>query len=60
MTVRAQNRHGQPVRIKATGWLARIFQHEIDHLDGILYTDLATQIWQPEELEDGELAGDNV
>ena len=60
VTVRAQNRHGQPVRIKATGWLARIFQHEIDHLDGILYTDLATQIWQPEELEDGELAGDNV
>jgi peptide deformylase len=60
VTVRAQNKHGQPVRIKAQGWLARIFQHEVDHLDGVLYTDLATQIWQPEELEDSELAGDNV
>jgi peptide deformylase len=31
------------------GWLARIFQHEIDHLDGVLYTDRAVEIWQPEE-----------
>ncbi|MFM7030486.1 MAG: peptide deformylase [Micrococcales bacterium] len=29
----------QPVNIEATGWLARIFQHEYDHLDGILYVD---------------------
>ena len=29
----------QPVEIEATGWLARIFQHEFDHLDGILYVD---------------------
>jgi peptide deformylase len=27
------------VRIKASGYLARILQHEIDHLDGILFTD---------------------
>ena len=37
-----------PVEIEATGWLARIFQHEFDHLDGTLYVDrlsepLATQ-----------------
>jgi peptide deformylase len=25
--------------VKAKGWLARIFQHEIDHLDGVLYID---------------------
>ncbi len=45
--VKAFNRRGQPVRIKAQGWLARIFQHEIDHLDGVLYIDRATRVWQP-------------
>ncbi|MHB0967355.1 MAG: peptide deformylase, partial [Bellilinea sp.] len=47
IVVRGQNRRGQPVKIKANGWLARIFQHEIDHLDGILYTDRATKVWKP-------------
>ena len=47
--IKAQNRRGQPVKLKAEGWLARIFQHEIDHLNGVLFTDLATQVWQPEE-----------
>ncbi len=47
VTVRAQNKQGKPIKIKAEGWLARIFQHEIDHLDGILYTDLATKVWKP-------------
>ncbi len=47
VTVRAQNKQGKPVKVKAEGWLARIFQHEIDHLDGILYTDLATKVWKP-------------
>jgi peptide deformylase len=37
--VRAKDLKGKPVAITADGWLARIFQHEIDHLDGILYTD---------------------
>lgn len=40
--VKALNRSGKPVRIKARGLLARIFQHEIDHLDGILFTDRIT------------------
>ncbi len=30
---------GNPFEVDATGWLARIFQHEYDHLDGILYAD---------------------
>ncbi len=47
ITVKAFNRRGQPVKIKAKGWLARIFQHEIDHLDGVLFTDLATKVWKP-------------
>jgi peptide deformylase len=49
ITVKGQNRRGQPVRIKARGWLARIFQHEIDHLNGVLFTDRATRVWKPEE-----------
>jgi len=48
VTIKGQNRYGQPLKIKARGWLARIFQHEIDHLDGVLFTDRATQIYQLE------------
>lgn len=36
------NRHGKLVRIKGNGLLARCIQHEIDHLDGILFTDRLT------------------
>jgi peptide deformylase len=39
VAVKALNRNGQKIKINAAGWLARIFQHEIDHLDGILYID---------------------
>lgn len=35
----ARDEMGAHFRIEATGWLARIFQHEYDHLDGILYRD---------------------
>lgn len=48
ITVKGQNRHGQPVTLKLKDWTARIFQHEIDHLNGVLFTDLATKIWKPE------------
>ena len=47
--IKGFNRRGQPMKLKANGWLARIFQHEIDHLNGVVFTDLATQVWQPEE-----------
>ena len=49
--IKGYNRRGQPVKIKAEGWLARIFQHEIDHLDGILFTDRASRVWKPKEGE---------
>jgi peptide deformylase len=51
LTLRGQNRRGQPVKIKAAGWLARIFQHEVDHLDGVLFIDRAEKVWK---LEEGE------
>jgi len=37
--LRATGLDGEPYEIAAEGWLARIFQHEFDHLDGILYAD---------------------
>ena len=40
---------GRPLKINASGWLARIFQHEIDHLEGICYIDRATEIFKPSE-----------
>ena len=54
VTVRGQNQHGKNVTIKANGWLARIFQHEIDHLNGILFVDRADTLYQPEDVPDGE------
>src|SRR5512147_3023542 len=52
--VKGLNRHGKPMKVKARGWLARIFQHEIDHLNGILFTERATHIWKPKEEVDAE------
>jgi peptide deformylase len=37
--LRAVDVEGKPFEIEADGWLARIFQHEYDHLDGVLYAD---------------------
>lgn len=39
VAVKAQTLEGKPTRVKADGWLARVLQHEIDHLNGILFTD---------------------
>jgi len=47
--VKGLNRHGKPIKIKAKGWLARIFQHEIDHLNGVLFPDRATRVWRPSQ-----------
>jgi len=48
VTIKGLNRRGQPQKIKASGWLARIFQHEVDHLDGVLFVDRAESVWQIE------------
>jgi peptide deformylase len=49
VTVKGLNRYGKPVKIKAEDWLARIFQHEIDHLNGILFTDRTDKVWKPRD-----------
>ena len=52
VTIKGLDRYGKPTRVKASGWLARVFQHEIDHLDGRLYIDIASEIWQPKAEEE--------
>ncbi len=50
--VRALDRHGKPIKLRLNGWTARIFQHEIDHLNGVLYIDKLTapeNFWTEEE-----------
>lgn len=49
VVVKGLNRFGKPTRIKVSDWMARIFQHEIDHLNGILFTDLTDKVWQPRD-----------
>ena len=39
VTVKGRDPRGKEIRVRADGWFARILQHEIDHLDGILYID---------------------
>ncbi len=58
ITVQGLNEKGKPVRMKVEGYLARVFQHEIDHLDGILYTDRLTdpETFQPVEPGEEEVA----
>lgn len=54
ITIKGLDRHGKPFRLKANDWLARVFQHEIDHLDGKLYIDIAKEVWKhsPEDDDD--------
>jgi peptide deformylase len=59
VTVKGLNRHGKPMTVKAKGWLARIFLHEIDHLDGVLFVDRAEKLWQIEGPQ-GQVVPDRV
>lgn len=50
--VRAFDRNGNVFEADGEGLTARAFCHEIDHLNGLLYTELADQLMTPEELEE--------
>ena len=49
VVVEALNEKGEKVTIKAKGLLAVVLSHEIDHLDGILFIDRATELFDIEE-----------
>lgn len=52
--VRAQDRYGNWFEAEGTGLTARCFCHEIDHLEGIVFTSKAERMLSDEELESGE------
>jgi len=61
--IRGQDGDGKPQRVRAYDYLARVFQHEIDHLNGVLFIDRVTDPAKihkitPEEAENatGEMA----
>jgi len=59
VVIKGLDRRGRRLRIEAEGLLARVFQHEIDHLDGVLFTDRISdpqKIWEvkPGEEEQAE------
>jgi peptide deformylase len=43
VVVRGLDAHGKPQRVRAYDYLARVFQHEIDHLEGVLFIDRVTE-----------------
>ena len=52
VVVRAQDRYGDWYEYEGEELLARCFMHEIDHLDGHMYTEIAEKMLTPEELEE--------
>jgi peptide deformylase len=58
VTVQGMDERGRTVRHKAQGYLARVFQHEIDHLDGVLYIDKLTDpaTYRPVDVGQEEVA----
>ena len=54
VTVRAQDRNGEWFTITGQGLTARAFLHEIDHLDGHVFTEKVTQFIEPSDEEDEE------
>lgn len=52
VTVKAQDRKGQEIQFKCTEFFARCVCHELDHLDGHLFIEIADEMVDPSELED--------
>lgn len=56
VSIKGLNRQGKEIRIKGDGLLAQCIQHEMDHLDGVLYLDRLSSLDTLRELTDEELA----
>ena len=54
VVVKGLNRHGREIRVKSSGLTARAFQHELDHLDGVLFTDRLTSLDTLQRVEEQE------
>ena len=54
VTVKAFDRNGKEFTVSGEGLLAKAFCHELDHLEGVLYKQIAIRMVSPEELEEIE------
>jgi peptide deformylase len=60
VVVKGQDVRGKSIRVNAEGWLARILQHEIDHLDGVLFIDRLDDANDLHELSESDIAEDET
>ncbi len=63
VVVKALDRQGKRIRLEAEGWVARVLQHEIDHLEGVLFIDkliAPDRLWRVEEGKEEETAQEMV
>jgi len=60
VVVKGQNAHGKTIKVTAEGWFARILQHEIDHLDGLLFLDRLDRPEDLREVREDEVAEEAV
>lgn len=51
VVIKAINENGKKIKLKAYGLLARVIQHEIDHLNGVLFIDRATKVEKTSKTE---------
>lgn len=54
VTIEAYDEHGKKINRGASGFLAHVFQHEVDHLEGELYVDKATNVYEETEEDQHE------
>jgi peptide deformylase len=58
IVIRGQDRNGNPIQYEGSEFLSRAFQHEIDHLNGVLFIDMAESVYEArkpiEQEQDGE------
>jgi len=54
ITLEGENIEGKDIKVKAWGFLARVFQHEVDHLNGKLFIDKAKTTFTPKEGDEGQ------
>ncbi|MFC5401853.1 peptide deformylase [Cohnella soli] len=52
IVIRGQDRNGNPIEYEATEFLSRAFQHEVDHLNGVLYIDSAESVYEARKIEE--------
>lgn len=58
IVIRGQDRNGNPIQYDSTEFLSRAFQHEVDHLNGVLFIDSAESVYEARKLAESEQDGE--